>query len=227
VWPQEMGNGSSARELALAQLHVEMRACRRCPERGYSVVPGAIFSGPLSAQIVLVGQAPGVSEVEAQRPFHASAGRRLFEWLSEAGWREDAFRATQYLTAMTKCYPGKAAGGRGDRAPSRSEQQLCGPFLAHELELIQPALIVAVGALAVRRFLGQVKLHEVVGQAFRRDGRWVIPLPHPSGANLWLNQPENQALVRRALDHVATYSRALGLLAAAGPTEQQASGASA
>jgi uracil-DNA glycosylase len=210
---------AAADELALAQLHAEMRACRRCLEHGYSVVAGAIFSGPLSAQIALVGQAPGVSEVEAQRPFHASAGRRLFDWLSEAGWEEDTFRATQYMTAMTKCYPGKAAGGRGDRAPSRSEQQLCGPFLARELELVQPELVIAVGALAVRRFLGQVKLREVVGQVYRRDGRWVIPLPHPSGANLWLNRPENQALIRRALGHVAATSRALGLLPPADTTE--------
>ncbi|MFL7812004.1 MAG: uracil-DNA glycosylase family protein [Anaerolineae bacterium] len=216
-----------AGELALAQLHAEMRACRRCLEHGHSVVPGAIFSGPLCAQIVLVGQAPGVSEVEAQRPFHASAGRRLFEWLSEAGWEEDAFRATQYMTAMTKCYPGKAAGGRGDRAPSRSEQQLCGPFLARELELVEPSLIIAVGALAVRRFLGQVKLREVVGQVYRREKRWVVPLPHPSGANLWLNRAENQALVRRALGHVATYSRTLGLLVDDETTELRASDESA
>jgi uracil-DNA glycosylase len=205
-------NGSQTDEAALAQLHAEMRACRRCLRHGYSVTPGAIFSGQVSAQIVLVGQAPGVSEVEAQRPFHASAGRRLFGWLSGAGWEEDTFRSTQYMTAITKCYPGKAASGRGDRAPSRAEQQLCGPFLARELELVQPALILAMGALAVRRFLGRVKLREVVGQVYRRDERWVIPLPHPSGANLWLNRAENQALVQGALEHVATYSRALGLL---------------
>jgi uracil-DNA glycosylase len=220
-----LGKGSSqAGESALARLHAEMRACRRCLEHGHSIVPGAIFSGLVSAQIVLVGQAPGISEVEAQRPFHASAGRRLFEWLSEAGWEEDVFRATQYMTAMTKCYPGKAAGGKGDRAPSRSEQRLCAPYLARELQLVHPELVIPVGALAVRRFLGQAKLREVVGHAFRQDGRWVIPLPHPSGANLWLNRAENQALIRRALDHIAEYSGVLGLVPLMQPVRGQEGG---
>jgi uracil-DNA glycosylase len=168
--------------------------------------------------MMLVGQAPGESEVQAQRPFNGSAGRRLVEWLSEAGWTEQAFRETQYITAMTKCYPGKAPSGRGDRAPSRAEQRLCAPFLEREIALVAPQVLIAVGAIAVRRFLGPVKLGSVVGHVYRREGRWVIPLPHPSGANLWLNRPEHQQLVRQALAHVANRSALLGL-AAKGPDQ--------
>ena len=195
----------------LAELHAEMRACRRCLEAGHSITPGAVFSGPASARIMLVGQAPGESEVRARRPFNGRAGRRLFEWLSQAGWTEYAFRQTQYISAMTKCYPGKAASGRGDRAPSRAEQRLCAPFLERELALVQPGIVIPVGALAVRHFLGPAKLRAVVGQVYRRAERWVIPLPHPSGANLWLNRAENQELVRQALGHIARQSRLLGL----------------
>jgi uracil-DNA glycosylase len=72
-----------------------------------------------------------------------------------------------------------------------------------ELALVQPEIVIPVGGLAVRRFLGQVKLAEAVGTAVQDgEGRWIVPLPHPSGASLWLNKPENQALVRRAIGHL-------------------------
>jgi len=180
-----------------------MRACRRCLEAGFFIAPGAIFSGFATARVMIVGQAPGVTEVEAKRPFNAFSGRRLFQWLAEAGWEEAEFRATQYMTAITKCYPGKHPGGRGDRAPSRAEQKLCAPFLERELALVQPEIVIPVGGLAVRRFLGKAKLAEVVGTVSQdSEGRWIVPLPHPSGASLWLNKPENQSLVRCALEHL-------------------------
>jgi uracil-DNA glycosylase len=189
--------------MTLDTLHNEMRACRRCLEASFSITPGAIFSGPASARVMIVGQAPGVTEVEAQRPFNASSGRRLFQWLAEVGWDEDDFRATQYMTAITKCYPGKSPGGKGDRAPSRVEQKLCAPFLKRELTLVQPEIIIPVGGLAIRRFLGQVKLVDAVGKAVQdKESRWIVPLPHPSGASLWLNKPQHRALVQRAIEHL-------------------------
>jgi uracil-DNA glycosylase len=195
-------------EMTLDALHTEMRACRRCLEAGFSIVPGAIFSGPATARVMVVGQAPGVTEVEAQRPFNASSGRRLFQWLAEAGWDEDGFRATQYMTAITKCYPGKSPGGKGDRAPSRAEQKLCAPFLERELALVQPEVIIPVGGLAIRRFLGKAKLVDAVGVAVQdEEGRWIVPLPHPSGASLWLNKPEHQALVHCAIEKLRAILR--------------------
>lgn len=187
-----------------------MQACRRCLEAGFSIVPGAIFSGPATARVMIVGQAPGITEVEAGRPFNGAAGRRLFRWLAEAGWDEDEFRATQYMTAITKCYPGKSPGGWGDRAPSRVEQGLCAPFLERELALVQPQILVPVGGLAIRRFLGRVTLDDVVGAATRDEaGRWIVPLPHPSGASMWLNRPENRARVTRALERLKSLLRAI------------------
>ena len=193
------------REGELAALHEEMRACRRCLEAGYPIAPGAVCSGPASASVMVVGQAPGVTETEAGRPFNGPSGRRLFDWLARAGWEEGAFRATQYLSAVTKCYPGKGRGGKGDRVPTRAEQALCAPFLERELALVRPRLIVPVGGLAVRRFLGSRarRLGEVVGEVFEgEDGRRIVPLPHPSGASLWLNKPEHQALVHCAIERL-------------------------
>jgi uracil-DNA glycosylase len=181
-------------------LQKEMRACRKCLEAGYEIVPGAVFSGPAPTPLMLVGQAPGVTEAQVKRPFNASSGTRLFQWLSEAGVDEAEFRAGFYMTAVTKCYPGKHPKGKGDRKPSRAEQELCRPFLNRELALVQPRILLAVGGLAIETLLGQrLRLNEAVGHVFEVNGRHVLPLPHPSGASLWPNRPENQARIARAL----------------------------
>ena len=202
--------GSSER--ALGELHAEMRACRQCLEAGFSVIPGAVFSGPASARLMIVGQAPGVTECETGRPFNGSSGQRLFDWLAEAGWEESDFRAGQYMTAVTKCYPGKSPNGKGDRAPTRAEQKLCAPYLEQELTLVEPQVVVPVGSLAVRRFMGAVRLTDVVGTVVEGgEGRLIVPLPHPSGVNLWLNRPENQERVAEALTHLERLRQELAL----------------
>jgi uracil-DNA glycosylase len=183
-----------------ATLEADMRACRRCLEAGYAIAPGAVFSGPAPAPLMLVGQAPGITEAQVKRPFNASAGRRLFQWLAEAGFDEATFRAGYHMTAVTKCYPGKHPSGRGDRKPSRAEQRLCRPFLGRELALVRPRLLLAVGGLAIETLLGRpIRLEEAVGHLFEVDGRQILPLPHSSGASLWTNLPENQARLRQAL----------------------------
>jgi uracil-DNA glycosylase len=152
------------------------------------------------ARLMLVGQAPGITEAQVKRPFNASAGRRLFQWLAQTGFDEAAFRTGYYMTAVTKCYPGKQPRGKGDRKPSRAEQRLCRPFLDRELSLVKPRLLLAVGGLAIETLLDRpVRLEEAVGHLFEVDGRQILPLPHPSGASVWTNLPENQARLRQAL----------------------------
>ncbi|HCB49116.1 MAG TPA: hypothetical protein DEP47_06250 [Chloroflexi bacterium] len=213
---------------SLKQLHSEMLQCRQCLQAGYQIVPGAIFTGRQGARVLLIGQAPGVTEVEAKRPFNAGSGRRLFQWLGEAGWDENDFRNQHYMTAVTKCYPGKSDSGKGDRVPSKEEQWLCRSFLIREITLIRPRLIIPVGSLAIKLFFpSTLRLNEIIGTAIHLDsivpsdqgvfnlsgGKavknfiadlpsslvWVVPLPHPSGASLWPNQPENKALIDQAI----------------------------
>ena len=76
----------------LEQLDSQLRACRLCLHSGFAITPGAIFSHPPASEVMLIGQAPGITEVEAKRPFNAGSGRRLFQWLSSAGWQEEEFR---------------------------------------------------------------------------------------------------------------------------------------
>ena len=147
----------------------------------------------------LFGQAPGVVEGEERRPWRGRAGRTLRRWLQ---LEEDEFYATFYCASVTRCYPGKAPSGRGDRTPAPQEQELCSFWREWELRLIRPRLIVPVGGLAVRRLLGLKSVTECVGVRYERDGAIAIPLPHPSGASGWLNDPANRARLGKALTHV-------------------------
>ncbi|HIE57163.1 MAG TPA: uracil-DNA glycosylase [Anaerolineales bacterium] len=192
----------------LAALHAEMRACRRCLEAGHDVTPPAVVGGSMGAKIMTIGQAPGITEVEAQRPFNAGSGKRLFNWLAEAGIEETWFRSTQYMTAVTKCYPGRVKGGSGDRVPSRAEQKLCRPFLDREISLIDPMLIIPIGRLAIDLFYPRkMKLTEIIGTQRQVDGRWVVPLPHSSGASRWHQTAENRALIAQAVQLIGAHYR--------------------
>lgn len=192
---------SAERALALEVLHVRMHNCRACLDAGYDIYPRAIFSGFLGARIMIIGQAPGITEKEAGRPFNAGSGTRLFTWLKDAGMDESWFRSTQYMSAVTKCYPGRSNSGSGDRVPTRREQNLCRPFLNEEIVLIDPALILPIGRLAISLYYDRnIPLVEIIGSQKYVDGRWIVPLPHPSGASRWHQVEENRARISQAID---------------------------
>jgi uracil-DNA glycosylase len=200
------------RAAALAALQAQVRACRKCAEAGYWIAPGPVVHGVHTAQVMTIGQAPGVTEAQVKRPFNAGAGRRLFQWLAEAGFDEAQFRATQAMTAVTKCYPGKASGGHGDRVPSRAEQALCRPWLEQEIALINPRLVIPIGRLAIGLFYDTGRpLEAIIGTRIERHKRVIVPLPHPSGASTWPHKPENAALIKKAIRLIRIEREALGL----------------
>jgi len=180
---------------SLASLQRDNRGCRACAEAGYPLESRPVFEGRKGQRAYLFGQAPGALEGAQLRPWRGRAGATLRRWLE---LDEDAFYATFYCASVTRCYPGKAASGRGDRAPTPREQELCTFWRRWELELLRPRLIVTVGGLALKRLLGLSGLRDCVGRRFEHAGAVVIPLPHPSGASGWLNDPANRVLVERA-----------------------------
>ena len=147
----------------------------------------------------LYGQAPGAVEGLERRPWRGRAGRTLRRWLE---LDEETFYRTFYCASVTRCYPGKAASGRGDRTPTPHEQELCAFWRRWELELLHPALVVTVGGIAARRLLGLTSVSEFVGKSYTLGDAIAIPLPHPSGASGWLNDPTNRARLGKALRHV-------------------------
>jgi uracil-DNA glycosylase len=139
----------------------------------------------------MYGQAPGVVEGEARRPWRGRAGQTLRRWLE---LDEDEFYATFYCASVTRCYPGRSPSGRGDRTPTPREQELCEFWRDWELRILRPKLIVPVGGLAIRQLLRITGLAECVGKRYELNGAVVLPLPHPSGASGWLNAPANREL---------------------------------
>ena len=190
-----------ALSIALDEHCTRLAACRRC---GHAPGILPIVSHARAPRAMLVGQAPGQVETSGGKPFAGRAGRTLFSWLAAAGIDEATAREWLYIAAITRCYPGPHPAGRGDRVPSPAERAQCAGWLEDELRIIQPALVVPVGRLAIDRFLGAKPLDEVIGREHEIEhvgGRAIaIPLPHPSGASSWVHQPGNRALLERALD---------------------------
>ena len=188
---------------AIQLLHEEIHACHLCVDGGYLPAASPVVSGRITDRMMLIGQAPGITEVEARRPFHGRAGRELFRWLASVHISEGEFRENVYMTSITKCYPGRARSGSGDRRPSAAEIGLCRPYLERQLQLVKPQSVLLVGTLAIERFLPKAALTAVIGHRFEREGMILVPLPHPSGASRWLNQAENKARLQQALEHVS------------------------
>jgi uracil-DNA glycosylase len=156
-----------------------------------------------------VGQAPGDKEPKLGRPFAWTAGKTLFRWFNEAaGINEEQFRSSIYMAAVCRCFPGKNPEG-GDRVPSPEEVLNCSVWLHRELKLLQPALVIPVGKLAIAQFLPLQKLDQLIGRKFEvsRDGHCfdLIPLPHPSGASPWHRKEPGKSLLTRALRLIVTH----------------------
>jgi len=184
----------------LRRLHARLEACRRCPKMLGPVVHGA----PVRSKVFLLGQAPGVKEGPAQKPFAWTAGKTLFGWFQQTlGVPEETVRARVYFAAVARCFPGKNPTG-GDRKPDDTEVAACEPWLEEEVRLLRPSLVLPVGALAINRVLGhEGPLAEVVGRVHRATWHGVkvdvLPLPHPSGASTWHRTAPGKGLLARAL----------------------------
>jgi uracil-DNA glycosylase family 4 len=181
---------------SLASLQRDNRGCRACAEAGFRIESRPVLEGRAGQLAYILGQAPGVIEGDQGRPWRGRAGQTLRRWL---GLDEDEFYATFYCASVTRCYPGRAAAGGGDRTPTAREQDLCSFWREWELRLLGPRLIVPVGGLAIRRLLGVASLDGSVGRRFAHGDAAAIPLPHPSGVSRWMNEAPNQRRVRKAV----------------------------
>jgi len=182
-----------------------LRDCARCPRMHGPAVSG----GPVVSKVMTVGQAPGSKEPIMARPFAWTAGKTLFQWFERAcGISEMEFRSTVYMAAVCRCFPGRNAGG-GDRVPDAGEIAACAEWLANEVAILRPALVIPIGKLAIRQFMEVEKLTEVIGKRFVAN-KWghrfdLIPLPHPSGASPWHRTEPGKQLLDRALRLIITH----------------------
>ena len=129
---------------------------------------GPVVTGnPVMSPVMLIGQAPGVKEGPAGKPFAWTAGKTMFGWFAGIGLDEEQFRSRVYMAAVCRCFPGKAAGG-GDRVPSPDEVKACSKHMHAELQILKPRLVIPVGKLAISQLYPTVdKLAEVIGEKRR------------------------------------------------------------
>ena len=164
-----------------------------------------VTGNPAVSPIMLIGQAPGIKEVDIKKPFAWTAGKTLFKWFSEIGLDETAFREQVYMAAVCRCFPGKLPKG-GDRVPNKEEIKNCSHWLEREFHMLQPQLIIPVGKLAISQFLTFDKLTEVIGKKnkliLNNDKIDCIPLPHPSGASTWHRKEPGISLLKKALNAI-------------------------
>ena len=192
---------------SLDSLKRDQRVCRFCAEAGYPIESWPVIAPHSGQRAYLFGLAPGVVEGEERLPWRGRAGKTLRRWFE---MDEDEFYATFHCASVTRCYPGRAPSGRGDRTPTPEEQRLCELWRDNELRLLRPKLVVTVGGLAARRLLGVKSVSECVGVRYDVAGAVAIPLPHPSGASSWLNDPGNRDRVQAAVGAIKELLATLG-----------------
>lgn len=198
-----------------------MRGCRKCAilfarypadprVSSVTVKPRAIVSGIRPKPVMLVGQAPGLTEYETGMPFQGNAGQGIRAIFAELGLSPSRFDEVVYSSAVIKCFPGskpvlRLGKVREDVLPSAEMIHNCQPFFEGQIRLAAPQILVTLGGLPLKAYLkltgrkaSEAKLERFVGQKENWNGRTVIFFPHTSGVSRWLNEPGNRLLLQRA-----------------------------
>jgi uracil-DNA glycosylase len=150
-----------------------VRSCVACPELVATRTQVVVGVRPPGARLLLVGEAPGAQEDAAGVPFVGRAGQLLDELLGEVGLDRERVAVLNVL----KCRP------PGNRQPRPAEVAACRPWLERQLQLVDPQVVVALGATATRWALGpRARLSVARGAVHRRDGRPLLVTYHPSAA---------------------------------------------
>jgi DNA polymerase len=159
------------KQSALSKLNAGVNACHACPlgSQRTRAVPG---EGPVDAEIMLVGEAPGYYEDQQGRPFVGAAGQFLEQLLGSIGLK----RSDVFIGNVIKCRP------PGNRDPLPEEISACSHWLGEQFEIIKPRVIVTLGRYSLARFLPGTPIGKVHGQGRKLNGIWVVPMYHPAAA---------------------------------------------
>lgn len=148
----------------------EISQCQRCElcQGRTRVAPG---EGNLNASIMLVGEGPGREEDLSGRPFVGPAGQLLDKMLASIALE----RSDVYITNVVKCRP------PGNRTPKDEEALACMGYLRQQFVLVQPQVIVCLGATAARYLYDpEVRITRQRGQWMEKKGVWFLPTYHPA-----------------------------------------------
>jgi len=173
--PLEITGSTKAEKLR----HLAERAsvCVKCPHlvaRRHTVVFGV---GNPEAKLMFVGEAPGEEEDLQGEPFVGRAGQLLTKMIIAMGLT----REQVYIANIVKCRPDMPQGASGNRKPTKQEMDACVPYLRAQIDVIKPAVMVALGATAVEGLLGPVgTIGSLRGKFLEYCSTPLMPTYHPS-----------------------------------------------
>ena len=179
----------AAQAADLETLAAYARQCTACADLAAYRQQVVVGDTPPKARLLVLGEAPGASEDASGEPFVGRSGQLLALLLAEVGLP----RAEVAILNTVKCRP------PGNRPPTRIESATCRPFTQRQLQLLAPAVVVALGLSATRWFLGPTPLGPVRGRLHDVDGVRVLPTYHPSAALRHGPQGEPRRLLREDL----------------------------
>jgi DNA polymerase len=175
---------AEAKAQAMANLRERAMSCVKCPHL-VAARKNVVFGvGDINASLMFVGEAPGADEDIQGEPFVGKAGQLLTRIIQAMGLT----RETVYIGNILKCRPDTPGQSFGNRKPTPEEMQTCIPYLQEQIDLIQPKVIVGLGATAVEGLLGQpISITKLRGQWQTYRNIPFMPTFHPS----YLLRPEN------------------------------------
>lgn len=167
------------KEVVFAALAARVQKCRACARMCNSARVLNRGAGSLSARIMFIGEAPGrLGADQTEIPFHGDqAGHNFEELLRLAGLSRDSL----FVTNAVLCNPRDASGRNA--TPNPGELENCASFLHEQIDLVDPAIVVTLGASALRA-VSAIEAHDLdlatdVRTAHQWSGRLLIPLYHP------------------------------------------------
>jgi DNA polymerase len=142
--------GTVDKAALLAAIQARVAVCVKCPHLARTRTQTVFGVGNPEAELMFIGEAPGADEDRRGEPFVGRAGELLTKIIKAMGFE----RSDVYIANVLKCRPDMPPGSSGNRPPTPDEMQTCLPYLTEQIDLIQPKVLVALGATAVEGLLG-------------------------------------------------------------------------
>jgi uracil-DNA glycosylase family 4 len=174
---RQLQQATSNKTQILASIRERVRGCTKCAHLASSRTQTVFGVGNPDAEIMFIGEAPGADEDQQGEPFVGRAGQLLTKIIKAMGFaREDV-----YIANILKCRPDIPAGSFGNRAPTPAEMQMCRPYLVEQINIIEPKVLVALGAVAVEGLLGaRGTMRELRGRWHSYNGTPLMITYHPA-----------------------------------------------
>jgi uracil-DNA glycosylase family 4 len=161
----------------LAPIRERVRICTKCSHLACSRTQTVFGVGNPDAELMFIGEAPGVDEDKQGEPFVGRAGQLLTRIIETMGFA----REEVYIANILKCRPDTLPGSFGNRPPTPIEMQTCRPYLIEQIDIIQPKVLVALGAVAVEGLLGaRGTMRELRGRWHSYNGIPLMITYHPA-----------------------------------------------